>query len=226
MKKNLIIWDFDGVIADSEKIWIKNRQDVLNEKFNLGWNFDTTNKYLGGMSDKSKKEVLDNLGIITDEAFWDECLKRDILCIRNKEMLPTPNVEDVIKFLDKYCVATGGVFIKTVEKLKAIDFWNKYFNESNLFTVDMVEKGKPEPDLFLYACEKMGENPENCLVIEDSLVGITAAQRAGMDVIAFLGSSMYQSESYLRDVKKLGVENIFYNMEDVKTFLLKNGWIK
>ena len=226
MKKNLIIWDFDGVIADSEKIWIKNRQDVLNEKFNLGWDFNTTNNYLGGMSDKSKKEVLDNLGIITDEAFWNECLKRDILCIKNKEMIATPYIEDVIKILDKYCVATGGVFIKTVEKLKAIDFWNKYFSKNNLFTVDMVEKGKPEPDLFLYACEKMGEKPENCLVIEDSLVGMMAAKKAGMEVIAFLGSNMYQNDNYLNKVKDLNVKNIFYDMRDVKEYLLENGWIK
>ena len=221
MKKNLIIWDFDGVIADSEKIWLKNRQDVLNDRFNLDWDFDTTNNYLGGMSDKSKRDVLDNLGIITDNEFWEECLKRDITCIKNKEMILTPGVEDIIKNLDKYCVATGGVFTKTVEKLKSINFWNKYFNETNLFTVDMVEKGKPEPDLFLLACEKMGEKPEDCLVIEDSLVGIMAAQKAGMDVIAFLGCKMYQNEKYLSKVKNLGVKNIFYNMKDVKEFLLK-----
>ena len=220
MKKNLIIWDFDGVIADSEKLWIKNRQNVLNERFNICWDFNTTNNNLGGMSDKSKREVLNNLGIITDDEFWEECLKRDIECIRNKQMILTPGVEDIIKNLDKYCVATGGVFVKTVEKLKSIDFWNKYFDESNLFTVDMVEKGKPEPDLFLLACEKMGEKPENCLVIEDSLVGIIAAKRAGMEVIAFLGCKMYQNEEYLSKVKKLGIENIFYDMRDIKEFLL------
>ncbi|MBR5599407.1 MAG: HAD family phosphatase [Alphaproteobacteria bacterium] len=220
MKKNLIIWDFDGVIADSEKIWIKNRQNILNEKFNLGWDFETTNNYLGGMSDKSKRDVLTGLGIITDDAFWNECLNKDIECIKNKEMKVTPFVEDIIKSLNKYCIATGGVFIKTIEKLKSIDFWNKYFNESNLFTVDMVSKGKPEPDLFLYACNKMGEKPEDCLVIEDSLVGITAAKRAGIEVIAFLGSEMYQNDKYLSEVKKLGVENIFYDMRDVKYFLL------
>lgn len=221
MRKNLIIWDFDGVIADSEKIWIKNRQNVLNEKYNLGWDFETTNKYLGGMSDKSKKEVLTKLGIKTDDNFWAECMKRDIECIRNKEMILTEGVDDVIKSLDKYCVATGGVFIKTIEKLKAISFWGKYFDENNLFTVDMVEKGKPEPDLFLYAAEKMGEEPKNCLVIEDSIVGMKAGIRAGMEVVAFLGSQMYQNDKYLEEVKKLGIKNIFYNMKDVKDFLLR-----
>ena len=221
MRKNLIIWDFDGVIADSEKIWIKNRQNILNERLNIEWDFNTTNNYLGGMSDKSKRKVLDTLGIKTDDKFWEECMNRDIKSIRNKEMIVTPFVEDVIKNLDKYCVATGGVLVKTIEKLKAIDFWNKYFDKNNLFTVDMVENGKPEPDLFLYACEKMGEKPEDCLVIEDSLVGMMAAKRAGMEVVAFLGSCMYQNDEYLSKVKELGIKDIFYDMRDVKEFLLK-----
>ncbi len=221
MRKNLIIWDFDGVIADSEKIWIKNRQNVLNERLNIDWDFNITNNYLGGMSDKSKRKVLDAIGIKTDDKFWEECMNRDIQSIRNKEMTITPFVEDVIKNLDKYCVATGGVLVKTIEKLKAIDFWNKYFDKNNLFTVDMVENGKPEPDLFLYACEKMGNKPEDCLVIEDSLVGMMAAKRAGMDVIAFLGSKMYQNDDYLSKVKELGIKDIFYDMRDVKEFLLK-----
>ena len=173
------------------------------------------------MSDKSKRKVLDTLGIKTDDKFWEECMNRDIKSIRNKEMIVTPFVEDVIKNLDKYCVATGGVLVKTIEKLKAIDFWNKYFDKNNLFTVDMVENGKPEPDLFLYACEKMGNKPEDCLVIEDSLVGMMAAKRAGMDVIAFLGSKMYQNDDYLSKVKELGIKDIFYDMRDVKEFLLK-----
>lgn len=221
MRKKLIIWDFDGVIADSEKIWIKNRQIMLNQTYSLGWDFETTNKYLGGMSDKSKRDVLSNMGIVTDDAFWDKCIKKDIECIRNKEMIKTPNVEDVLDVLDKYCVATGGVFVKTIEKLKAINFWNIYFNKDNVFTVDMVEKGKPEPDLFLYACKKMGEEPKNCLVIEDSIVGMKAGIRAGMEVVAFLGSNMYQNDKYLNEVKNLGIKNIFYNMKDVKDFLLK-----
>jgi beta-phosphoglucomutase-like phosphatase (HAD superfamily) len=90
----------------------------------------------------------------------------------------------------------------------------------------MVEKGKPEPDLFLLACEKMGEKPENCLVIEDSLVGMKAAKKAGMEVIAFLGSNIYQNDNYLNKVKDLNVKNIFYDMRDVKVYLLENGWIK
>ena len=153
MIKNLVIWDFDGVIADSEIIWIKNRQEELNKRYNLNWDFETTNKYIGGMSDKSKREVLDSLGINTDDEFWSYTTSIDIKHIEEKGLDVFGGVTDIFDSVDKYCVATGGVFEKTLKKIKAIKMWGTYFNKDNLFTVDMVEKGKPEPDLFLFASE-------------------------------------------------------------------------
>ena len=221
MRKKLVIFDFDGVVADSEKIWLENRRTELNKRYNLNWDFETTNKYIGGMSDKSKREVLDSLGINTNDEFWSYTTSIDIKHIEEKGLDVFEGVTDIFDSVDKYCVATGGVFEKTLKKIKAIKMWGTYFNKDNLFTVDMVEKGKPEPDLFLFASEKMGEKPENCVVIEDSIVGLQAGLNAGMDVIAFLGSKMYQKDKYLKQVKDLGIKNIFYNMRDVKEFLLK-----
>ena len=221
MRKKLVIFDFDGVVADSEKIWLENRRTELNKRYNLNWDFETTNKYIGGMSDKSKREVLDSLGINTDDEFWSYTTSIDIKHIEEKGLDVFEGVTDIFDSVDKYCVATGGVFEKTLKKIKAIKMWGTYFNKDNLFTVDMVEKGKPEPDLFLFASEKMGEKPENCVVIEDSIVGLKAGLNAGMDGVAFLGCKMYQNDKYLKQVKDLGIKNIFYNMRDVKEFLLK-----
>ena len=63
MKKKLLIWDFDGVIADTEKLWLTNRQKLLKDYMNIDWDFPTVEKYLKGMSDITKREVLDSLGI-------------------------------------------------------------------------------------------------------------------------------------------------------------------
>ena len=219
MKYKLVIWDFDGVIADSEKIWIKNRQEALNKKFNLGWDFQTTNKYLGGKSDKTKRQVLDEMGYITDDKFWEEQINKDMEVMKRDGLDITPYIENIIKKLPKQCVATGGIFTKTKIKLEVIHFWNKYFNEKNLFTADMVEHGKPEPDLFLLSAEKMGELPQDCIVIEDSIAGMTAAQKAGMEVIAFLGCEMYHNDIYLQRVKNLGIQNICYTMQEVEKIL-------
>lgn len=222
MKKKLVIFDFDGVVADSEKIWLKNRQNELNKRYNLNWDFDTVNKHIGGMSDKSKRETLDKLGIITDDEFWSYTTSLDMKHMEEKGLDMFDGVTDILENVDKFCVATGGVFAKTLIKLKSIKLWGKFFDENNVFTVDMVEKGKPEPDLFLYAANKMGEKPEDCVVIEDSIVGMQAGLNAGMDVIAFLGSEIYKGDEYITKVKNLGIKNIFYNMKDLKEFLFKN----
>jgi len=220
MKKNLVIFDFDGVIADSEKIWIKNRQIGVNKAFNLNWSFEDANRYFAGAGDPIKRQILDKMGYITDDAFWEEQVKMDMDTMRRDGLEVFDGVEDLIKKLPKKCIATGGIMEKTIVKLEVIGFWNKYFNESNLFAADMVKNGKPAPDIFLLAAEKMGEKKENCIIIEDSVAGITAAKRAGIDVIAFLGSKMYNNEEYINKIRGLNVKNICFTMKEVEKVLL------
>jgi beta-phosphoglucomutase-like phosphatase (HAD superfamily) len=57
----------------------------------------------------------------------------------------------------------------------------------HIFSSALVRKGKPAPDLFLHAAHRMGTRPENCIVVEDSVAGVTAATRAGMSAIGFVG---------------------------------------
>lgn len=214
----LIIWDFDGVIADSEKIWLKNRCELLNQKFGLNWDFETTNFYLGGMSDKTKQTVLDNLGIKTDDFFWEEAMRRDYADM-SKGLDLTPGAKEIFSHREiKQCIATGGVKSKTEQKLQAAGIEN-IFKPEEIFTADMVEHGKPEPDLFLLAAQKMGEKPENCVVIEDSLAGMKAGLKAGMETVAYIGCEMNQTPAYIEKIKTLGIRHIFRQMADVRKWL-------
>lgn len=221
-KLELIIWDFDGVIADSEKIWLLNRQKFFNDNLGVNWDFDTINKYFGGMSDKTKKDVLEKLGYPTDDKFWKDVLNIDVEYMK-KFGIPIMNgVENIL--IDKsikQCVATGGTRYKTKFKTDIVKL-NRFIPDNCVFTIDDVQKGKPEPDLFLFAAQQMKTNPKNCLVIEDSLAGMTAALRANMNVVAFLGSDIYQNQNYLDKVMSLGITNIFYNMEDLYNFIKIN----
>lgn len=217
--KKLIIWDFDGVMADTEKLWIENRRLMVNKVFGLNWDFETTNHHLGGMSDKTKRMNLDNIGLKTDDKFWVDSLAMDMK-IMAEGFPPTEGVEEILQNKNiLHCVATGGILSKSIEKLKTIGFWNKYISQKNLFTADMVEHGKPEPELFLLAAKNMGVEPKNCVVIEDSLAGMTAGLRAGMCVVAFVGCEMNKSPQYIEKIKNLGVKHIFENMQQFKEFL-------
>ncbi len=217
--KKLIIWDFDGVIADTEKLWLETRLELLNRDFGLRWNFDTINKYCGGMSDKTKREILNKIGIITSDDFWAEALEKDIEKL-NKGIKPVYGIVKILKNKSLLqCVATGGVLGKTLLKIKSAKI-EKYIHTERLFTADMVTKGKPEPDLFLLAAQKMGVPPRNCVVVEDSIAGMTAGLRAGMNVVAFLGCEMNNNDEYINRVKNLGIKNIFFKMKDVERFLI------
>lgn len=217
-KIKLIIWDFDGVIADTEKLWLANRQKLLNEEFHLSWSFDETNKHLGGMSDKTKREILDNLNIKTNQQFWDKALAMDIATMEQGFGL-TPHIEDIFNLKQfEQCIATGGIMSKTLKKLQ-ISGAEKYFTKDRVFTVDMVNKGKPAPDLFLLAAEKMGFLPEECLIIEDSLVGLQAGLSAQMTTVAFIGCEMNNNPTYVQAIKNLGIKHIFADMISFRKFL-------
>lgn len=219
MQDKLIIWDFDGVIADTEKIWLQNRMMMLNDQFGLKWDLETTNKFLGGMADKTKKDILDKLGIQTNKEFWDLAFKKDINSMLKGFSL-TEGIEDIFKIQEfNQCIATGGIASKTKQKIEIVGI-EKYFPMDKVFTADMVKFGKPEPDIFLLAAEKMGYNPKNCIVIEDSLAGMTAALKAEMFPIAFIGSDLYNKKQYTSQIKEIGIKYIFDNMKDIKKKLL------
>ena len=217
-KPKLIIWDYDGVLSDSEKLWIKIWQDLINEKFGLGWDFETADKILGGLAVKTKIANLKEIGIELDNDFWEEVKRREKIEIEHN-LTATPDVEEILKETQMpYCLATGGLLSKTEAKLKAMNF-KKYFPDSRIFTAGQVERGKPEPDLFLFAAGQMNAAPAECLVIEDSLPGLKAAIAAGMTPIAFIGSEMNNTGEYRSKVEKLGVKLIFSTMKQLREYL-------
>ena len=213
--KKLLIWDFDGVISDTEKLWVASRLELLNRDYHLGWNFDTAKKYIGGRSDKDKKEVLRKMGLSVSDDLWNEAYQNDIERIK-KGLFLTPYIENIFKMKNiDQCIATGGIWEKTKEKVYYTGI-SSYFSDEKVFTVDFVKRGKPAPDLFLYAAKSMGYRPQDCVVIEDSVVGLTAALRAKMTPIAFI---KYDTSYDIAEIKKLGVPYIFSDMRDIKRLL-------
>lgn len=216
--KKLIIWDFDGVIADTEVIWLKVRQKMLKETFGIDWTIDETNHHIGGTSDKTKDKILKQMGFTVAAEFWDEALRRDYIEMEKGFNL-TPGIKKIFSHKEiKQCIATGGVRDKTLKKLEIVKL-SELFTSDKVFIADMVQHGKPAPDLFLLAAEKMGEKPQDCIVIEDSLAGIIAAQKAGMEIIAFVGSVMNNNPEYISKVKELGVDLIFDKMDKVEEYI-------
>ena len=225
MKAKLLIWDFDGVIANTEKLWLKNWLSALNETFHLNWDDQKVHQTLIGISDKTKREVLQNLSIIIDDAFLAKINKMNYDIMLSEGFELTEGIEDIFQSVQlhhlKQCIATGGTEHKTAVKIQVVGIQN-YFPSNHVFTSDMVTRGKPEPDLFLFAAEQMGESPKDTIFIEDSIAGLQAALKAGCMPVAFTEHVLIKNDAYINQIKDLGVSQIFDNMEDVKTFILSN----
>lgn len=216
--KKLIVWDFDGVIADSEKLWVNNWKNLVNETFNQNFSFKEMADIVAGKSIETKQCDLEAKGFKVDDVFLQKVVAMDIKSME-ESLAMVPKIYDCITLPNvAHCVATGGTKEKTFKKIEILGL-EKIFNEKNVFVASMVEKGKPAPDLFLFAIKCMGFETKDCIVIEDSVPGMVAAKAAGIDCVAFLACEMNQSPEHLQKVKALGIKNVFYSAPELKRFL-------
>lgn len=219
--KKLVIWDFDGVVADTEFVWVDLWLSFAKERLGLDWDFETAYKNFAGISVKSKVEKLKNLGIIMSDEMIEEIVTLQMTCMPRIKI--TNGFVGVLEMLKEkgvaFCIATGGTSRTTKEKIATIEV-GKYFDEQNVFTADMVKYGKPEPDVFLLAADCMGFEPKDCIVVEDSIAGIMAAKAAKMDVIAFVEHEKLDKVGYVKKVKELGVMAVANDMSEVSGFLV------
>jgi HAD superfamily hydrolase (TIGR01509 family) len=186
----LVIFDFDGVIADSERIGL---EELVAEMLVRGAdvNFDTARAlFLGASTRDHMAFVSEKTGKSCGEDFpvvWHERLFARFA----KELEPVSEANRTLQQLNDanipYCIASGGAPHRITFALECLGFEN--FFSSNIFSAEMVAKGKPAPDLFLYAAQQMGVEPHQCIVVEDAVAGVKAAAAAQMRCIGFLGGS-------------------------------------
>lgn len=209
----LIIFDCDGVLVDSEIIASRIEAQMLT-KVGYPISVEESIKKFTGMNEQAFRAlVLKESGIVYPEDLLISTEKAIIEALE-KELKPlifTILEDPIFKGLKK-CVASNSAPERVFQSLK-ITNQDRFFNENCIFTASQVQHGKPAPDLFLFAAHKMGCNPKDCLVIEDSTVGIQAARSAQMKVIGFLGSSHAQFSWYRERVEKQEVPVVYDQTE-------------
>ncbi len=200
---NSVIFDCDGVLIDSELI---SARILIEELANIGVHYDRDyvhRNFLGRSWVKVAAEVRYAHQIDLDDAF-ESNYRVKLLTAFETELAAMQGVKSVIEDLNaKSCVATSSSPRRAARSLTIAGL--KPLFGDKVFTASEVANGKPAPDLFFYAASKMGAKPENCLVIEDSIPGVQAAQAANMTVLRFMGGShlkgmMQESESERPDV--------------------------
>ena len=182
-KYKCIIFDCDGVLVDSEPIGNEVLVEMTNE---LGGKIDLDYAY-EHFKGNSLHAVVDNIseliGYKLNDDFIPEYRRRSYEAFKEK-ITPVKGVKDVIKELKiPYCVASSGPVEKIKLNLKLTGLL-PYF-EDKIFSCYTIQKWKPDPDIFLLAAKTMGFLPEECLVIEDSEIGVQAAKNGGFNVFSY-----------------------------------------
>ena len=146
---------------------------------------------------------------------WLSRFREDRAVAFERELRPVPGVADVVLSARDadvaVCVASQGEPEKMELTLRLTGL-RHLFAPHALFSAYLVPRGKPHPDLFLHACAAMGAEPGQCVVIEDSSLGVTAAIRAGMRVIG------YAAEPHDPELRDAGAE-VVHSMEQIPTLL-------
>jgi HAD superfamily hydrolase (TIGR01509 family) len=187
MTPELVIFDCDGVLVDSEALSVSALLGMIRlAGGSIGE--DVAYEHFLGKSMKSVRDILGrDFGLdITDSHLTD--MRVELMRRFREELKPIPGVKEMLPRLGlPFCVASSG----TLDRIRyALDVTGLLgLMEPHLFSAGMVTRGKPAPDLFLHAAANMRAHPHKCLVVEDSPAGITAARAAGMRVFAFTGGS-------------------------------------
>jgi len=187
MRYDLVIFDNDGVLVDSEPISNTILAGYLTELGHPTSYEDSLRDYMGSAMHRIHDLVLERTGRRLPDDF-DDVFHARVFAAFERELKPVPGAGQVLEKLAAdgvpYCVASSGSHerIRVGHRTTRLDRW---FDEGRVFSSQDVGRGKPAPDLFLHAAERMGVRPEKCAVVEDSPLGVQAANAAGMDVYGF-----------------------------------------
>ncbi len=183
-KIKLAIFDFDGTLVDSEPNYDRS-SDLLYEQLGISLSEDQR-AGLVGISTQSFADILiRDFGLSISAAELVALSDRLYLEIARQETPIFAPMHELLQRLHKAgirCAVASGSSQGVLDEIIDICGFGPYL--SGVYSADLVKKGKPDPDIFLYTAEKLGAKPHECLVFEDSMPGIFAAHQAGIRAIA------------------------------------------
>lgn len=212
-----IIYDFDGVIADSEAL----ANHVLAEAITaigMPTTFeDSIALYMGKRWVEIDEAIVAATGRPVPERFLDD-MKRALEMRFREALKPVPGAEDFIRKFAALprCIASSSSPDRLTLSMDVIGFGHHF--PDTIFSATLVPRGKPHPDIFLYAADKIGVAPAHCLVIEDSPSGGRAGVAAGMTVVGLCAGAHIRA-GHAGRLRDAGAEHVFDSWSEVATFV-------
>jgi HAD superfamily hydrolase (TIGR01509 family) len=213
---DLVIFDCDGVLVDSEVIAYRVFAECLNEA-GVMLSIDEAMAFGVGKSARVLAAAVEKeFGRSLPENFV-ETFRARVMAAFTQELKAVEGIIELLAALKlKRCVASNS-HIDWVRQALTTTGLLPYL-EPHVYNSAMVERGKPAPDLFLFAAAQHGVRPEQCLVIEDSLSGVSAALAADMPVIGFVGGSHIRP-GHADAMRDTGCIEVFSRMGEVAEYL-------
>lgn len=220
MSVQLIIFDCDGTLVDSEYLNNKAFSDVL---MGYGLNKYTpeycVENFVGRTITNLMLEIQMETGFVFPADAGQDYIRR-VEELQRIELHPIKGALELVRHCaDRMavCVGSNGERRNVIRSIELTGL-APYFPEERIFTRIQVKEGKPAPDLFLYAAAQMGVEPERCAVIEDSVTGVVAAVAAGMYTIGFTGSS-HEPEKHENSLKSAGAHDVVGDLIHIPALL-------
>jgi len=213
MYPRLIVFDFDGVIADSEVLANTVLAEFVTE---LGVPM-TVDDSLRTFMGKRLVDVLEAIGVMTGRPLAPDAaadfMRRTLARFRT-HLQPVPGVHEYLASVEGVarCIASSSSPDRLAACLDAIGLVAEF--GPHVYSASMVARGKPHPDLFLHAAARCGVAPDDAIVIEDSENGVRAGIAAGMTTIGFLGASHIREGDAAR-LRRAGAHHIARTYRDV-----------
>ena len=207
---DLVIFDCDGVLVDSEPIALRLLLETLA---NAGLELDPDDahaRFLGKSLATTREILAEDFGVTLSDAALGE-MRRRLYAAFRAELQPIPHIAQTLDALPcPFCVASSSQPERIELSLGVTGLWPRFAGRA--FSATMVPRGKPAPDLFLYAAGTLGYTPRACLVVEDSPAGVMAARSAGMRVVAYTGGSHATSDHHRAGIADLEPDAIIDDM--------------
>ena len=184
----LLILDFDGVVADSETV---ANQVLVGQLAELGFELslhDAAARYTGTRLSDVIADIENDTGVVLPPGFVADFDARCRAAMR-EGLRPVPGLTGFLDALAalSMCIASSSSPDYLRDKLAVLGLTDRFGD--NVFSAAMVERGKPHPDIFLHAAREMGVAPSEAIVVEDSVAGVRAGVAAGARVIGLLAGS-------------------------------------
>ena len=215
-----LIFDCDGVLVNSEVIIHEVEREFL-DRLGLHYENDSFVRTFSGLTEaeflvRIEQELQQKFDKSLPDNFREELRDAKRTAV-DQNLTPISGARELALAWPKAkAVATSSLHHSVTRKLQKFDMLDIF--DDHIYSAESVPQGKPNPAIFLYTAEKLAVDPRSCVVIEDSILGVQAAKRAGMDVIGFIGADhcLPDHGALLRDA---GADHITERMIDIHALL-------